>query len=865
MSHPEGGIMESKMVTMERLEARALLSGGAAAAGSLDQTFGRHGVSYVEDHESRGNGTAAAVMLPGGRTLVAGDVGVLMRFNADGSLDTSFGRGGYAAPPLADAQSPGLAPSAAVAMRVDGRGRVLVLSTTRLVRLNGDGSVDASFGQGGHVSLLDVDQLGDGRDVRVGPDGSIYVAAATADDTARFAVLKLTSHGRIDPSYGKNGLAITGFTRGGTAVDARADALAIDDQGRVVAGGGGDGYLDLARFNRDGTLDKSFGSGGRVQLDAGGADHGKDLWLYGQRFSSLAIDGDDGSIVAAGGTPAGGDDALVQQAGPLVVARFNSAGRLDRSFARGGVFSLKVSTSPHSSSAAEARGVMLQSNGGVVVTAGVTGSKLNGLVLMRLNGRGRIDRSFGTSLAPAPGTVAGAGVGYLAFDKEQAQPTAVAGIFPLHGGAFQVPVVGVPAVGVGNADDYAVGTPAGVQRFTANGNPDASFGTNGRAAVDYTTRQIHTLDGVYPLADGSVLTATTVFTGGHTPALHKLTAAGAVADSASLTAVATSLGENGIRAVLPDGRFVSVNVVGGVTGTVNVTRYKPDGSPDASFGTGGTVAIPVPAGATSVYSERLAVRPDGAMVVDVTWRASNGANDTLVLLDGHGATLGSVDVPGYASGFGPSSSLSSFDFAPDGSVVALTAAPGPGTEVRRFTAADLSPDASFGTGGAVTVGPAGVYGQASQQLVGVQPDGRVVLGTSTPDRRRLSRTLTSLTRLDASGAADPTFGDNGGVRVEGSTVLVQADGALLAVDRPASLGVMRIERLTADGAVDETFGDAGVSTLAFAGAQNFGPTLRLAETPDGEKLLVALDVTPRPVEPLGDTAASEVAVARVNL
>ena len=104
-----------------------------------------------------------------------------------------------------------------------------------------------------------------------------------------------TAHpGHLDPSFGGDGKVTTAF-----AGDAGANAVAVQD-GKVVAAGfavvGTTVDFALARYHRDGTLDRSFGTGGRVTTDfAGGEDRAEGLVLQGDRLvaagSTIGVSG----------------------------------------------------------------------------------------------------------------------------------------------------------------------------------------------------------------------------------------------------------------------------------------------------------------------------------------------------------------------------------------------------------------------------------------------------------------------------------------------------------------------------------------------------------------------------------------------
>jgi uncharacterized delta-60 repeat protein len=158
-----------------------------------------------------------------------------------------------------------------------------------------NGSLDATFGVGGRAALPII-----GRAVALTADGGIVVAGGGCDASAcGFAAARYTATGVLDASFGNGGVAVVDF--GG--LQATAAAILVDSQGALVLAGAasGDAGSDfaLAGLRADGRIDMSFGTGGRVVTDLGGAD---------DAARSLVAAGSD--FVAAG--TSNGDFALVR-------------------------------------------------------------------------------------------------------------------------------------------------------------------------------------------------------------------------------------------------------------------------------------------------------------------------------------------------------------------------------------------------------------------------------------------------------------------------------------------------------------------------------------------------------------------------
>jgi uncharacterized delta-60 repeat protein len=248
------------------LASIVFLSAGSsrAAPGSLDPSFGSGGT--VTTAVGSGAGAQAIVVQPDGKILLGGfaqeqdeTAFALARYGSDGSLDPSFGLGGIV--------TTGFGPYTyswihALALQPDGK--IVAAGRVYVARYTPDGRLDSSFGSGGTVYSLP----GYVWDVLVQPDGKIIVGGSNRDG---LAVARYDPDGALDRGFGSDGIA--------SAPGSYAKALALQPDGKIVAAGVDANAFELARFERDGSLDQTFGQGGHVTAQMDHFDHLEDVAL----------------------------------------------------------------------------------------------------------------------------------------------------------------------------------------------------------------------------------------------------------------------------------------------------------------------------------------------------------------------------------------------------------------------------------------------------------------------------------------------------------------------------------------------------------------------------------------------------------
>jgi len=363
------------------------------ADGTLDAKFGSEGKVLTPIGLSNDQGGFGAVLQSDGKIVVVGhsdngtdsDV-VVLRYNTDGSLDSSFGKDGIV---TTDVGGHG---ELAYGVALQSDGKVVLVGGSNdgkqqdllVARYDTDGSLDAKFGSGGIVTSNFGSGFSEGIGVVIQPDGSIVVSGASQPATdLDFALVRYSAEGTPDSGFGKGGILTTDFSGG---MDIGTRLVMQPEDGKFIVTGyfskGSDSDYGMVRYNADGTLDGSFGTGGIVTLHQG---DGEDQSL------SIALLS-DGKILVAGNVSIGNTSELV-------LARYQSDGTLDEKFGVGGIAQQSVGGFNDRGTS-----LVVQDDGRIVVG----GVSLNGadgdFAAVRFNSDGMLDTSFGTSTYVENGT-----------------------------------------------------------------------------------------------------------------------------------------------------------------------------------------------------------------------------------------------------------------------------------------------------------------------------------------------------------------------------------------------------------------------------------------------------------------------------
>lgn len=336
------------------------VSGGVTrlkADGTVDTNFGSSGRSVltVAGFNTRVEGVA---LQPDGKVVVCGSAFdaagngtiLLARYLVNGELDLSFGTAGKVLTQVGQNSN-------ALDSAIQSNGKIVIVGIANrdflIARYNADGSLDSSFGSNGifQNTFGPVGALAS--DVELLSDGRILATGYISDNPQQIAIVRYLSTGQLDTSFDLDGKVTVSFAPG---INVGFDS-AIQPDGKIVVSGyhSADStatFPALVRLNDNGSLDSSFGVGGKVTVQAG---------TLGGIFYSIGLDPAN-KIVAVGSAR----DLARPNNQDFFVSRFNNNGSLDPTF--GSAFNGKVRLSiSRFSENDEAKTVAIQPDGKIVV------------------------------------------------------------------------------------------------------------------------------------------------------------------------------------------------------------------------------------------------------------------------------------------------------------------------------------------------------------------------------------------------------------------------------------------------------------------------------------------------------------------
>ena len=356
----------------------------------------------------------------------------LVRYTADGSLDPAFGNGGVVLTKFATGAADGIR---GLAIQPDGRivvagnTRVGPIQQFAVARYLPDGLLDTTFSTDGKAAIPLPFNNGEATSLALQPDGRVIIAGWVSDAAFQkdFALVRLNADGSLDASFGNSGLVQTPIATGDPLVDIIDDiaqAVVVQADGWIIAGGftwnaNLETDMVMARYSPDGkNLDPAFGTGGIVR------------WNYYTRSAEITglILQPDGRIVAAG-TARNPNGGLVWE---FALARFLQDGTFDTTFGGDGKVTTRFEPlHPEGAYDAQGRAVALQSNGRIVLV----GNQGNDIGIARYQANGALDTSFsGDGRLVTDAGLAGLEVALAVAIQPDGKPVIAGRGLPLSGG-----------------------------------------------------------------------------------------------------------------------------------------------------------------------------------------------------------------------------------------------------------------------------------------------------------------------------------------------------------------------------------------------------------------------------------------------
>lgn len=612
-------------------------------------------------------------------------------------------------------------------------------------------------------------------------------------------VFMYAQQGTLDNTFGTGGKLIQNIGFASFEVT----AMGIQTDGKIILAGSADNTTTsfdfiLARFNTNGTLDNTFDGDGIVVTDiqANGND---------QLVAMTILTG--GKILVAGTGTAN------------VLVRYNSNGSPDNTF---GVNGKLIIDNPSDFSMAD---MLVQTDNKIVLTG--SGGFPSKYIVVRMSSEGVLDNTFDTD-----------GIAELNFTSEDYYPSAIA-----------IQTDGKLLV-TGTLNDFFNGIQSAVTaRVTTTGALDNTFGTSGRVVTEAGSERDEVSD-IAIQSDGSVLVSgygTDDGGGLNYTFLIRYTSAGVpdnTFDGDGIVSINTSTTffSLGNLLLVTGNKIMLTGIVKNPSGIYSfaLARFNTNGSFDNTFGTNGIAATAAPA--NSQLGTLLLQQGDGKLVTGgflsngVNFQAavyrtlSNGSPDAG--FDGDGIAVLTM---GNAAGSDEGKSL----VIPSGDKLIAGGSYSNGIDRGSFlyrTNSDGSVDNTFGTAGKVFVSSS--FSSDINSIV-LQPDGKIITIGSFFDV--FNGTDVVLSRFNSNGTIDNSFGTNGKTIFavdsktfdNGLSVALQSDGKIIVYvikeDFTTFTTTQYLYRFTTGGIADNTFGTAGRTqvNLVFNNTGNYNQRIAI--------------------------------------
>ena len=424
--------------------------------GGLDSSFGISGAAFSDNYPE----VRALALQADGKILCGlnnNDAIQCRRINSNGSIDSSFGLNGIAS----ITQFNSFIYCINIRLQADGKllvtGSMDSVGSTRffIARLLTDGSLDNSFNGNGKLNLQLSTGAGYASDAAFQSDGKIIITGNYKQYDSlgnRLAVIRLFNNGTRDMSF--NGTGIYDYISPTISAGEFGQCLYIYPDNSILVAGGTNAKLLLTKLLTDGKRDSSFNNIGIVITEIGEFNSPTNIHIR-----------PDGKILITGATAF----YLSENSWDYAAFQFYASGQPDNSFSSDGKISFPLPQNEHSG------GSVLLPDGKIVFSGFRDAIPIMNTV--KFNANGNPDNTYGTNA-----------INYLYVRGTDDQVKKI--IIQPDG---KIIAAGQKSVGVNNKGSIAF------TRYSANGNLDSSFGTNGIFLFDepgiYINSSVLQMDG----------------------------------------------------------------------------------------------------------------------------------------------------------------------------------------------------------------------------------------------------------------------------------------------------------------------------------------------------------------------------------
>lgn len=681
------------------------------STGLIDTTFGTNG-KVITDIGSGSIDFAQSMQIqPDGKIFLAGYSNVsgendyvLVRYDANGKIDLSFGNNGKIITNVS-------ANDFVYSMKIQSDGKIILAGASfsnnydfSMVRYTPEGILDTTFGNNGKVITdIGTNSTDYGKAIEIQNNGKIlFVGTSNGGSNSDVALLRYNANGTIDTSFATNGKVITDV---GTNTSDQATSIQVKSDGKILVAGFVNSFNNdfmLMQYTLLGVLDSSFGLNGKVTTDLGSSskDTVYDFKLLGS-----------GKILIAG-------SSMITSTSDFALARYLSTGVLDDTF---GTTAGKVMTDIGTGSSDVVTSSQIQT-GGKIILAGYSNSNINGnydFALARYYAGGYIDLTFGSQGKIITDINSNSDDYITGIDIQSNGKIVVAG-YTNHIGAY----------------DFALA------RYNNTGTLDTTFGSNGKVITDINSQSMDKSSALKLQSDGKILVAGTTRTGtNHDFVVVRYTSTGVLDTTFGnngkvITDIGSATWDEAYSLQIQSDGKILVAGISNLSGNQDFTllRYTTEGVLDTTFGANGKVITNIGA---NDYAYAMQIQSDGKILVAGTSYVM-GSNDYILA---RYTTDGSVDtsfgdngIVAVDIGVNSNDSADSLTIDDDGTILLSGSTSINGKY--NTTIVQLTPtgalDLTFGANGKVVTDISSSFAM-DHNPIHVQEDGNIVLGSTSKE------------------------------------------------------------------------------------------------------------------------------------